>query len=106
MFGLDWQWRLFRRDLVKFDSEIHTPGITCKSSVFAPVEIAIFHLDWIYHSRLERTNKVVKYENIKSGTGHRPYYIYEEIDNYDSYFVPVLNESIPKSLADFLSIGL
>lgn len=91
IFGFDWQWRMFQKNKVTFNEQIHTPGIFYKSYIFAPTEAYILHFDWVYHSYEERKAKVNKYENIKSGSGHPEYYLYEDLPDGEKYFIPILD---------------
>lgn len=106
-YSYDWQWRLFRKDQVNFVNDIHTPGYTFETSMCAPIEACIFHLDWIYHSHQERVDKIKRYESIRTGSGIsvKHYYLYEEINNFQSYFVRVWESSIPSILKEKLIIS-
>ncbi len=104
-YSYDWQWRLFRKDQVNFVHDIHTPGYFFDTSKCAPIEACIFHLDWIYHTYQERNEKINRYESIKIGGGEsvRHYYLYEDIDNFNYYFIPVWESSIPDILKEVIT---
>ncbi len=103
-YSYDWQWRLFKKDQVNFINDIHTPGYFFDTSKCAPIEACIFHLDWIYHTYQERKEKINRYESIKLGGGEsvRHYYLYEDIENFSYYFIPVWESSIPNILKTFI----
>ncbi|MBU2768777.1 glycosyltransferase [Acidithiobacillus ferrivorans] len=101
-FGFDWQWRLFRRNEVTYIMDIHTPGYSFESSICAPIEACILHLDWIFHTYEERLKKIKNYDAVRRDSGRLlwHYYLYEDIINYNYYFVKTWGASIPKTLKD------
>ena len=56
------QWRLFNREHVTFDRNIHTPGIIVNDPVVAPPEAEIYHLSWIFLSWEDRVKKASRYD--------------------------------------------
>ena len=88
-YGYDWQWRLFRRDLIKIDTRIHTPGIVFKTHTKAPLSGFIAHMDWIYHDYAARRRKVERYKTINNNLCHKDYYLYEDIPNGEQWFTKV-----------------
>lgn len=93
-YGFDWQFRLYKKDKVKFDGKIHTPGFEYNNPGFVPVDGYIMHLNWIYQTYEERKAKVEKYERICKGSGHKEFYLYEDIKNFNDYFLPLVDRNL------------
>lgn len=76
------QWRLYRPAKVPFTTEIHTPGFIpdAKSSVVAPIEATMIHLDWSLHSYESRQAKVKRYDAHSDGLGSAwmHFYLWED----------------------------
>jgi glycosyltransferase involved in cell wall biosynthesis len=87
------QWRLYRRDRVRFRTEGHTPGFHTQGLrlIDAPPEAAMIHLDWAVHSYDERKQKVFRYDahTPNHGSIFRSYYLYEEQPYYQTRFEPL-----------------
>ena len=88
-YGFDWQWRLFRKDKVKFDKTVHSPGIKFATSTKGPLDAFILHLVWVYRDLEQRWAKVLYYEGIKRGSGHPDYYLYEQLPPNKIEFLPL-----------------
>lgn len=91
-YGYDWQWRLFRKSTVGFNTRVHTPGIAFRTETRAPLDGFIAHLDWVYRDYGYRRDKVARYESISMGMGHAAYYLYEDDPAYKSFFAPLFTD--------------
>jgi len=102
LYGYDWQWRLFRKDKIGFNTNVHTPGISFQTETKAPLEGFIVHLDWVYRDFGYRREKVARYESISEGLGHSAYYLYELDPAYESYFAPLFLTDFEKATRHFI----
>jgi glycosyltransferase involved in cell wall biosynthesis len=98
-YGFDWQYRLFNKNIVSLNTEIHTPGIKYDSFTYSPLDSYIVHLDWILKNYQQRKDKVERYEAIKKGEGHREYYLYEDIPQGDNYLVDLIDINIKRYIS-------
>ena len=57
------QWRLFNRARVKFDRQIHTPGIHVENPIAAPSAAALYHLSWVFLTWEDRLKKAARYDD-------------------------------------------
>jgi glycosyltransferase involved in cell wall biosynthesis len=89
IYGFDWQWRLFRKSKVSFNTNIHTPGIIFHTETKAPLDAFIMHLDWVYRDYKYRKEKVDRYESASRGMGHTEYYLYEQDSASEAFFTPL-----------------
>jgi hypothetical protein len=80
--SLHTQWRLYRPDQVQYTSAIHTPGFIPPpgSSVVAPDQCFMVHLDWSLHSYQSRLAKIERYDQhtAQRGSQWRSFYLFEE----------------------------
>jgi hypothetical protein len=94
----DYQFRLFRREGIKFTSQIHTAGIEFAEGdiAYAPDECCLYHFDWIVRDHRERASKLKTYESIRAGTEDffRPQYLPEELDLISYSFEPVVDPEV------------
>lgn len=76
------QWRLYRKDSVRYIAAGHTPGFQTQGLkiVEAPQDALMIHLDWALHSYDERKSKIFRYDSHTANHGSiwRHYYLYEE----------------------------
>ena len=103
IYGLDWQWRLFRKCRVGFNTKVHTPGITFNTEIKAPLDGFIIHLDWVYHDFKNRNNKITHYESMCNGLSHSEYYYFEQDASNDFFFMPLFLNDFNK-ITPFLSL--
>jgi len=83
---LDPQIRLFRPAIVRWTTDIHTPGFAAKDISFAPPFAYLCHFDWMMRSRAERNEKIARYEAQQPGAGNSvaEFYLPEERAAKDS----------------------
>lgn len=83
--GEDRQFRLYRKNAVRYVSDIHTPGFRVRCARQAPVEAVLYHFDWILRSREERMAKMARYESqqAKAGESKAGYYLPEDVDHWN-----------------------
>lgn len=104
VYSFDWQWRLFRKDKVSFNTNVHTPGISFCSETKAPLDGFIMHFDWVYRDFNYRQKKVARYESICQGSGHSDYYLYELNPSHNALFSTLFRpdcEAVIQSLIPF-----
>ena len=96
-WGADHQTRLFRPAAVTPTGTIHTPGFEA-STILAPSEARIYHLDWIVRGYNDRLEKIEHYERLEKGKGNRfaAYYLPEEHDPTVYAFVPLDDTTIER----------
>jgi hypothetical protein len=99
----DYQWRIIRKDHVKFEPTIHTPGFNfdIDRALKISSQTYLCHFDWIAHSYSLRERKLEYYESLSPGASRqfRHWYLPEEqkqrhfmkkVDNID--IVRIANE--------------
>jgi hypothetical protein len=62
-YGYDWQWRLFRKATVGFNTNSHTPRIRFESET-KPLEGFIVHLDRVYRDFGYQRDRLARYKSI------------------------------------------
>ncbi|MBM0203757.1 hypothetical protein JNW90_12020 [Micromonospora sp. STR1s_5] len=80
--GDDPQWRVIRHRNVEFHPVVHTPGYQFdeqRSCLLEP-EAAVYHLDWVVHSRELRERKLRYYDRMIPGAaeGFKKWYLPED----------------------------
>ena len=56
------QWRLFNRQQVRFNRQIHSPGLHLDHAVEQQPDAVIYHLSWVFLSLEERVKKAARYD--------------------------------------------
>lgn len=93
------QWRLYRKDRMKYISAGHTPGFQMHGlrTLEAPTDARMIHLDWALHSYDERRNKIARYDSHTANHGSiwRHYYLYEDYPDtrFQALHVPEFDET-------------
>jgi len=83
--GEDRQYRLYRKDEVRYSTEIHTPGFEVDYAIESPSDAVIFHLDWIVRTRAERLAKMAQYDSVATDAGikNARFYLPEDVIDWD-----------------------
>jgi hypothetical protein len=100
---LDFQFRGFLVDSVRFKKKIHTPGFSFNESdvLYAPPECHMYHFDWVVRNREQRASKLEFYERKDPGAFElmKYQYLYEDFD-------PTLYEFSPVDDPDISALAL
>jgi hypothetical protein len=96
------QWRLYQPDAVEFHARGHTRCFELDplSELAAPSEAHMIHLDWVFHSREERVQKIARYDahTPNHGTMFKDYYLGDTSPTF-------LDELTPLPAEEFVAVG-
>ena len=70
-------WKLFQPKLVRFTSELHTPGYINENWILSPPDCHVAHLEWITQTYEARKAKMARYEAIRPGAAYYNMSLYE-----------------------------
>jgi hypothetical protein len=96
--GEDRQFRLYRKDKVRYYPAIHTAGFRLRKPMFAPRNCVIYHFDWILRTLSEREAKVANYGS------HSDFYLPERIQDWE-YRGTILDRSVRSLARQMLNNG-
>lgn len=80
--GMDYTWRLFRPDQVRFIDTVHTEGFLIDRWARFPPELYFVHFEWVLRTYAQRVMKLRGYDRYRYGYGRffERYYLPERFD--------------------------
>jgi len=97
--GEDRQFRLYRKEKVKYCPDIHTPGFQIERADQAPSNCVLYHFHWILRSKAEREEKMRRYDAQREGAGTdcAKFYLPENVKHWD--FEEIVRDQLVRRLA-------